>query len=504
MAKIWSKFRNSSEKEKFALWLQWAHLKEKGYQFNAFEWCASCEMDSEHRGGILADEMGLGKTIVMIGHIFCHSVKRTLIVLPNALLSQWNSCLENYIMSLPYRWLMSKEYYIYHGANDISLEELLKKRLVVTTYGTMVSRLKTLKEIPWNRIVFDEAHHLREMNTHIFKAALALKTDIHWFMTGTPIQNRVRDIHALCRLLGFVGYRGEEKLQEILRMKMLRRTKKDVGICLPPLKEYIKRVPWDTEEEEALSAQIHTRTIFPQGAMGALQLRIPIGHLAAFIRSRQMCIYPKTIQYAIESGKTIDFLEDVHPLWHKITASKINYVTRKLIRRSANGRRKLVFCHYRHEIDELQRRLQAADIAVGVVDGRTPAKMRKTLLEPSTSITKKLWNECLPCLHTETKIPIYDMVSDYLAAEEVLLVQIQTSSEGLNLQDFSEVYFTSPHWNPALEDQAIARCHRIGQKRVVKVFRFIMERHDGEGMTLDEYCSHTQTGKRQIFNTMFG
>ena len=192
MAKIWSKFRNSSEKEKFALWLQWAHLKEKDYQFNAFEWCASCEMDSEHRGGILADEMGLGKTIVMIGHIFCHSVKRTLIVLPNALLSQWNSCLENYIMSLPYRWLMSKEYYIYHGANDISLEELLKKRLVVTTYGTMVSRLKTLKEIPWNRIVFDEAHHLREMKTNIFKAALALKTDIHWFMTGTPIQNRVR------------------------------------------------------------------------------------------------------------------------------------------------------------------------------------------------------------------------------------------------------------------------------------------------------------------------
>ena len=498
MSQIWKTYRAATPKQRFAIWLQWAGLKEKSYQVSAFEWCKNCETAEEHCGGILADEMGLGKTIVMIGNIFCNPVRRTLIVLPNSLMAQWDSCIAKYVLSVTYRWLMTKEYCVFHGTNKPSLEELRKKRIVVTTYGTLVARNKILKEIEWDRVVYDEAHHLRETKTKIFGSAVSLKTRIHWFMTGTPIQNRKSDLYALCKLLGFRSseYRSKEGLAAVLATRMLRRTKKSVGLALPAVKIYEKHVPWAGDDEASLAAAIHSMTSFGSG--GSLMGAVGIETLAAFVRSRQMCVCPKAIQESLEKENTWNFLEGLDPLWEKMTSSKLDHVVGKLLSRARNGRRKLVFCHYRREIDEIARRLREKKVSVGIVDGRTSKKARKELLCPLVS--KDLWNKLLPQFHTSRKIPIYENVTDYLKPE-VLVVQIQTAAEGLNMQDFCEVYFTSPHWNPALEDQAIARCHRIGQKRPVKVFRFIMEDlHDPEGDigTLDSYCSWVQEGKRNI------
>ena len=82
---------------------------------------------------------------------------------------------------------------------------------------------------------------------------------------------------------------------------------------------------------------------------------------------------------------------------------------------------------------------------------------------------------------------------------DVLLGQIRTASEGLNLQQYSQIYFTSPHWNPAVEDQCIARCHRIGQENIVKVFKFVMKWSvkENKNMTLDEYANVIQQKKRE-------
>ena len=91
---------------------------------------------------------------------------------------------------------------------------------------------------------------------------------------------------------------------------------------------------------------------------------------------------------------------------------------------------------------------------------------------------------------------------------EVLVLQIQTGCEGLNLQnDYSEVYFVSPHWNPSIEDQAVARCHRIGQSKPVQVFKFVMDSFDSvlsdiPNLTLDQYVAMTQQSKRNISNTI--
>ena len=100
MSVIWRTYRAATPKEKFNIWLQWAGLKEKSYQAAGFEWCRRLETAEEHRGGILADEMGLGKTIVLLGLIYCNPKQRTLIVLPNSLLPQWDDCIAKYIRSL--------------------------------------------------------------------------------------------------------------------------------------------------------------------------------------------------------------------------------------------------------------------------------------------------------------------------------------------------------------------------------------------------------------------
>ena len=146
-------------------------------------------------------------------------------------------------------------------------------------------------------------------------------------------------------------------------------------------------------------------------------------------------------------------------------SSKLNAVVRKILERKDNAKPKLVFCHYRGEIDALKSKLEKGGLRVETFDGRTESARRAHIITGSC---------------------------------DVLILQIQTGCEGLNLQHFSEVYFVSPHWNPAVEDQAVARCHRIGQKLDVHVFRFKMKSFDEENTTvsIDAYIEGVQDTKR--------
>ena len=146
--------------------------------------------------------------------------------------------------------------------------------------------------------------------------------------------------------------------------------------------------------------------------------------------------------------------------------------------RKDNGNGKLVFCHFKEEMNELADRLRRGGLNVGILDGTITKNARQKLLNEK---------------------------------KDVLILQIQTGCEGLNLQDnYSEVYFVSPHWNPYVEDQAIARCHRIGQKKPVFVWRFEMNNFDSSSTSsvekktknLEEYVVDVQNGKRKIVNTL--
>jgi SNF2 family DNA or RNA helicase len=154
----------------------------------------------------------------------------------------------------------------------------------------------------------------------------------------------------------------------------------------------------------------------------------------------------------------------------------LNSVIDAILKNKGNGNGKLIFCHYKQEIDEIAYKLKANRMTVAILDGRV--KKRADIINGSN---------------------------------EVIILQIQTGCEGLNLQDnYSEIYFVSPNWNPAIEDQAIARCHRIGQKKAVIVYRFVMNdfldedlglENEGkliEGKTIENHI-YTVQGKKRGF-----
>ena len=138
------------------------------------------------------------------------------------------------------------------------------------------------------------------------------------------------------------------------------------------------------------------------------------------------------------------------------------------IEKNKNGRSKLIFCSYRMEIDYLYKSTLMMGYNVEKIDGRTTSVQRKNILANS-----------------------YD----------ILILQISTCSEGINLQKYSEIYIASPSWNPATEDQAIGRCHRIGQTQEVFVYKYFMETFDTDGKdkTLDNHIDDIQKFKRDIY-----
>jgi hypothetical protein len=232
------------------------------------------------------------------------------------------------------------------------------------------------------------------------------------------------------------------------------------------LHEHIEYVAWETESEKEFAWHIHSLLTFCQVPKKPVALQIE--HEAENVnalrmkymaRAQQVCVYPPMIHRAIvhfekllyeleETAPQVSTAQQVYPNMDTaqlyVSQSKIDAVMKTLLERSANGSGKIVFCRYYAEIDILAQRLQLADptLQVAKFDGRVKNSKRAEVLGT----------------------PV-----------DILLAQIKMCREGLNLQDnYSEVYFPSPDFNPATEQQAIARCWRMGQKKEVHVFRYIL------------------------------
>ena len=183
------KVTNGPKMERFTMLLERAQYGLKQYQHDGVEWCVRNELQqskssngnggTSSKGGIIADEMGLGKTLMMIGVMFVNLKKRTLIVLPPVLLEQWVAEIYKCSGHIPI---------VYHGQNvkTITDEELARAPIVLTTYSMLNPKKKTeiantrLHKIIWNRIIFDEAHHLRNKKTTRYNSCKALRAKVRW------------------------------------------------------------------------------------------------------------------------------------------------------------------------------------------------------------------------------------------------------------------------------------------------------------------------------------
>jgi SNF2 family DNA or RNA helicase len=555
--------------ERYDEYIQKSGLEPKSYQRDGVAFCLRREERGAGavavRGGIIADEMGLGKTIMMMGLILANlaAYRRTLIVVPVALIAQWVAQLKKTIIDTGVKQDLS--ILVFHGATgkrSVVLSEAgdamvwchrPPKRgggarahaidIVITTYGCVAMeepaplnvlkatkapkapKAPTLSLLTFraNRVIFDEAHHLRNKSSRIFKGAMrvvagaaAVRPSV-WIVTGTPIQNKISDLKSLCYVLGFgvSDLMTEEKRRAIRDEYVLRRTKVSVGmvsaggvgvrggvgvedvvVCAPrlqSLKHYKSQVPWSSENELDLSREIHQKAKNTTDRAERLKL---------YTRMRQMCVWPALIG----GGVGVEGMEGVVEGYglsideYKVAVSKQSKLDRVVATMVAeaggcgSGQKSIVFCHYRREMTQLRDMLLRSgggggggygDDSIAIIDGTVGARER-------------------------TRI--------FAAAPTVLILQIRTCSEGLNLQSYSDVYFVSPHWNPCVEDQAIARCYRMGQTSQVRVFRFYMsdfvaersgaeetsgavEAAGGESesiSTLDHKCEEIQERKRVL------
>jgi SNF2 family DNA or RNA helicase len=279
---------------------------------------------------------------------------------------------------------------------------------------------------------------------------------------------------------------------------MLRRTKEQVGIMLPPVINSLETVQWKNINEKMLSEEIHSllpnqTNVSTNNISGHLANRMNSkGQLLAILKARQSCILPALIKGEIKKMETNTNdenedtdLEDEDELDKEQDfdsyndgasySSKLDAVIDRILERKDNGNGKIIFCHFKDEIDFIAQKLRQGGLQkVITYDGRNSKSGIKTLSD----------------------------------AADAIVIQIQTGCEGLNLQkNFSEIYFVSPHWNPSVEDQAVARCYRIGQTKPTNVFKFEMsgfdkdEEQDEEHQpkTLESYVNKVQNDKRLLY-----
>ncbi len=411
----------------------------RDYQKEGYRWLQRLSMWGA--GACLADDMGLGKTLQTICLLYANRQKgASLVVAPTSLLLNWRDEIQRFAPALNVSVL--------NDAKDTEkrtaiIKEAKEGDVVVTSYGLLVNEQEALAARQWNVITLDEAHTIKNRDTKMSQAAMTLKGDMRVALTGTPLQNRLAEIWNIFQFInpGLLGSfqsftdrfiipierdadRNRQRLlKRILSPFMLRRTKSDVLSELPEKTEITVRVEL-SDEERALYEHMRQEAelVVSEGDKNSAILA-----LAEITRLRQAACNPRLVQpgIKIESSKLRTFMEIVDSL-------------------RSNHHRALVFSQFTSHLALVKEKLDAEGIDYLYLDGSTPAAERARLVAQFQT----------------TDIPLF-------------LISLKAGGLGLNLTAADYVVHLDPWWNPAIEDQASDRSHRIGQQKPVTVYRLI-------------------------------
>ena len=404
------------------------------HQIQGLQWLQKQE-SSYIKGGILADDMGVGKTIQIITLILRSSMKKTLIVVPANILSQWNQEIQKFAPSINVivHWGLSR-------INTSKLEKLesISKSIVLTSYGLINNSI--FSEIEFDRVVCDEAHIFRNIRTKVFKHLDKLKINTRWALTGTPIQNSIKDIITIFKYVGCKMV-NKANVDTYIKTKLLRRMKEDINIVLPTINKKTIFI-----EERSKIDEIIYQKIEDGNFDGECELE-------RLLRLRQSSISTNMVLESLEKKFGIELSK------FKTSNYKLKYIFRDIIQNKESNKF-IVFTHFNYEIKALSEMLSKSNIRFDKISGNVSITQRNKIID-----------------------------SDDI---DVLLIQINAGGTGINLQKYNYVYFTAPHWNPTIEFQALCRVYRIGQTSNVTIKRIICKQ------TIESRIVDIQTKKNEI------
>lgn len=395
-------------------------------------------------GGVLADDMGLGKTITTLAFLArwkddARSAP-SLVVCPTSVVGNWVKEVERFVPQL--------RVLVLHGAGRAAKNErIAESDLVVTTYAVLRREIDRLARLRWRCAILDEAQNVKNAGAATARAARRLDAELRLALSGTPVENRLAELWSIMSFAnpGMLGTSAEfderferpiandprgasaEQLRALVRPFVLRRTKADVLLDLPPKTEIDRACVLGLRQKrlyDALALTLRDAVKKDPDKRGRATSRLSV--LTAILRLRQMACDPRLIDESVppnESAKRAAFLE----------------LVRELV---AEGRRALVFSQFVELFTLWRVDLEREKIAYEYLDGASTNR---------DAIVERFQNGDAP----------------------LFLVSLKAGGAGLNLTAADTVIHCDPWWNPAVEDQATDRAHRIGQARAVTVVRLV-------------------------------
>lgn len=398
-------------------------------------------------GGILADDMGLGKTLQALS--FIQSLKDRegtltgIVVCPTTLMFNWENEIRKFTPKLTY--------VIHHGGDRVrDKKRFAGVDVIITTYGTLRSDIKMMVDIDFDFVILDESQAIKNPHSKVTKAASLLTSRNRLCLSGTPLQNNTFDIYAQMNFLnpGMLGsiefFRNEfatpidkfgepeqkDHLRKLLYPFILRRTKEQVAKDLPEKTETILFCEMEAEQRKIYDA---FRNDFRNKIMGVINEqgieRSQLTILQGLMKLRQICDSP-SIMNEIEKYPNVSI--------------KLDEIGRE-ITENIGHHKALIFSQFLGMLALIREKLVELNVPFEYFDGSTTAQDR------------------------EKAIRSFQDDDDV----RVFLISLKAGGVGLNLTAADYVYIVDPWWNPAVEQQAIDRTHRIGQTKNIFAYRMI-------------------------------
>lgn len=426
-----------------------AQLRE--YQIAGFDWAS--RLAHWGAGACLADDMGLGKTLQALAVLLARASQGpSLVIAPTSVCFNWQQEALKFAPTLNIKLFAD-------APSTLQRIELLNDLkpfdCVIISYGLLQRETDILKEVRWHSIVADEAQALKNPLTKRTKAAIALKGDFKMITTGTPIENDLTELWSLFRFInpGLLGNlkrfgqrfstpienakedklaarKASQGLKALIQPFILRRMKNQVLTELPPRTDITIQVEMSQKERDFYEAlRLNAIDNISQAGQQANAGEQRIRMLAELVKLRQACCHPKLVMAETD-----------------ISSAKLAALNELLDELTLNNHKALIFSQFVGHLKIIKQHLEAKGFSYQYLDGSTPQKERQK------------------------------RVNAFQAGEgDIFLISLKAGGSGLNLTAADYVIHMDPWWNPAVEEQASDRAHRMGQKRPVTIYRLITQ-----------------------------